>query len=102
MNTDQRYNIEPILPSQWFTSRDWKPEQRLLAALMREAMNTMETYAPHRRHSRYARQFCSDVRLWLEGAEVDGFSFPFVCDQLGLDQEAVRTQFLKVWQGGHP
>jgi hypothetical protein len=81
-----------ILPSQDVRARKpLTPEQRLMIAVLRDAINCLEKY---RFATNYrGRRLFGEVTQWL-GAR-DGawpYSFESICEVLGLDANAVRQR----------
>jgi hypothetical protein len=79
-----------VLPSQHFTpQRKQAPEQRLMIAVLRDAVDCIEKHRRaadrqcHRRFREEAKWFLSEDTAWP-------FSFECICDALGLDPSAVR------------
>jgi hypothetical protein len=82
--------LHVVLPSQHFTlPRKQAPEQRLMIAVLRDAVDCVET---HRRASdrQSQRQFREETKWFLSEDTDWPFSFECICDALGLDSSAVR------------
>jgi len=79
-----------ILPSQHFgPRRKQAPEQRLMIAVVQDAINCIEKYRFATDHR--GRRLFDEVMQWL-GAKETGwpYSFEFICEVLGLNANAVR------------
>lgn len=72
------------------------PEQGLLLAVLERALIDLRAFAGSQRAS--DRDALRALRAWFEsddcGAAMGGFSFVFVCDQLGLSPERIREMAL--------
>ena len=90
-----------ILPPQHFHVRKpLVPEQRLMIAVVQDAINCVEKYrfATDQR----GRRLFDEERQWLGATETDWpYSFEHICQVLGLDANAVRAR-LGVAQEQHP
>jgi len=80
------------LPSQSLGLRRKEvPEQRLMAAVLHNALNCVETY-------RFAttnrgRRLFHETKQWFLAADADWlYSFERICEVLGLDSDAVRQR----------
>lgn len=85
-------DVDPILPEQFADRRRgaFLPEQRLMAAVLEDALNTRRR-GPHAT-GRSPRLLYAEVRRWFASNDVQWpFSFVNVCHGLGLDPSAVRT-----------
>ena len=81
-----------ILPSQHFGVRaPLAPEQRLMIAVVQDAINCIEKYRFATDHR--GRRLFREVTQWL-GAKATGwpYSFESICEVLGLDANAVRRR----------
>ena len=90
-----------ILPSQHFGARTpLAPEQRLMIAVVQDAINCIEKYRFATDHR--GRRLFREVTQWL-GAKATGwpYSFEAICEVLGLDANAVRHR-LGVAQAQQP
>ena len=79
-----------ILPSQHFGARKpLAPEQRLMIAVVQDAINCIEKYRFATGHR--GRRLFDEVTKWLGAKETDWpYSFESICQVLGLDADAVR------------
>ena len=81
-----------ILPSQYFGPRRMQaPEQRLMIAVLRDALDCVEKYrcATSARGQRLFRE----AKRWLFAEEADWpYSFECICGVLDLDSNAVRQR----------
>lgn len=83
--------VDPILPEQFADRRRGSllPEQRLMAAVLEDAINTRRR-GPHA-SGRSPRLLYAEVRRWFASNDVQWpFSFVNVCHGLGLEPSAVR------------
>jgi len=83
--------LEPdsILPAQYFEARKPMPEQRLVVAVLHDAIRCVETYR-FAKDAGGRRQFREDFQwFFAEDAEWP-FSFANICDVLGFDRHEVR------------
>lgn len=84
---------DSVLPSQYFGSRRRKqpPEQRLMIAVLRDAIDCLERYrcATDTR----GRRLFKEATRWFLADETDWpYSFECICEVLGLDANAVRQR----------
>jgi len=79
-----------ILPSQHFGARkSLAPEQRLMIAVVQDAINCIEKYRFATDHR--GRQLFDEVTQWLGATETGWpYSFEAICGVLDLDANAVR------------
>jgi hypothetical protein len=81
-----------ILPSQQIKARGpLVPEQRLMIAVVQDAINCVEKYrfATDQR----GRRLFAEVTQWLTASEPGWpYSFESICEVLGLDADAVRCR----------
>ena len=87
-----KMRIDTVLPSQHFgLRRTHSPEQRLMVAVLRDALDCIEKYrfVTSRRGSRCFREaqqwFLADEPSWP-------YSFESICGILDLDADAVRQR----------
>ncbi len=89
---------EVLLPAQYFTpfsERVLSPEQRLMLAILEDAVYTVLKYAGSR--SRRARRLVRDAERWMARSEPWWlFSFENICAVLGLEAEAVRDRLRRL------
>ena len=87
-----------ILPSQYFeTHRKQAPEQRLMIAVLRDAINCVEKYRFATDHR--GRRLFDEARRWVLAGETDWlYSFARICDIRDLDPDAVRQRLRLVSQ----
>jgi len=89
---DSMYGSIPdvVLPSQFFElagARNWSGEQRLMLAVLADAVNLI---GQHRDSNRRQR---NEARCWVFAKWFDGpMSFERVCDALGLNAEGLRRR----------
>jgi hypothetical protein len=69
-----------------------RSEWMLLWALLSDALHVLATFRPSRpgRSAKEKRQWEADL-AWVRADDDGPFSFPYVCDHLGLDRHAVRS-----------
>ena len=81
---------DPVMPSQMLgPRRSQTPEERLLIAVLMEAVDCVEKYRAATDVD--GRRLFSDVKLWLLAETTDWpYSFQSICDLMGLDAGAVR------------
>jgi len=92
---------ETVLPEQFFRrSGGSSPEQRLMLAVLEEALVDLRRSADRR--TLRMRRLADEVEGWF-AADDDGWpcSFLRICDALGLDAAAVRTRLVR-WRAGVP
>lgn len=82
-----------VLPVQQSGRRAWTPEQRLLCAVVEQALVDLHSPRPVRRswnggHAA-SRRIQNDAARWFSGGDPGPVGFTYVCDVLGLDAEAV-------------
>ncbi len=85
-------DVDPLLPEQLADRRRMPllPEQRLMAAVLEDALNTRRR-GPHAT-GRSPRLLYAEVRRWFASNDVSWpFSFVNVCHALGLEPSAVRA-----------
>jgi hypothetical protein len=80
-----------VLPSQRFSARhQHSPEQRLMIAVLQDAISCVEQYRGVKWSPRVHRDF-DEVRRWLLVEDTSWpFSFACICEALDLDASAVR------------
>ena len=98
MNTHRYPEREPvglfqpdvILPSQHFAPHRMQvPEQRLMIAVLQDAVDCVEKY--RFTHNHRGRRLFDEAMQWLLAEETDWpYSFECICGVLGLDSNAVR------------
>ena len=85
-----------ILPVQQNGRRAWTPEQRLLCAVVEQALVDLHSPKPVRRSrtgsNAASKRIQADAARWFSGGEPGPLGFAFVCDVLGLDLDAVRAR----------
>jgi len=85
-----------ILPVQQNGRRAWTPEQRLLCAVVEQALVDLHSPKPVRRSrngsNAASKRIQADAARWFAGGEPGPLGFAFVCDVLGLDLDAVRAR----------
>jgi len=85
-----------VLPIQHNGRRAWTPEQRLLCAVVEQALVDLHSPRPVRRSrtgsNAAAKRIQADAVRWFAGGEPGPLGFAFVCDALGLDLQAVRER----------
>ena len=91
---------ETILPSQFFdrlhTNAARHPEQRLMLAVLADAVTVFQRYAGG--STPRARRRFAEAAEWFLSSENDGpFSFTNVCEALALDPEYIRRG-LNLWR----
>jgi hypothetical protein len=80
----QRIPESTILPSQMLPATRWElPTQRLAFGIMSTALGDSRI---HRHHH--------GLRLWLKSHSAAPFSFPGICEILGLDAQATRVALM--------
>ncbi|MGE0823630.1 MAG: hypothetical protein AB7G75_18775 [Candidatus Binatia bacterium] len=69
-----------------------RSEWLLMLAVLTDALHVLNTYHPQkrRRTSKERRQWEADC-AWVREKSEAPFSFAYVCDQLGLDRQALRS-----------
>ncbi len=92
--TEDRFGhrLEPhtVLPVQFFSrrERDWGGEQRLMAAILEDAVAIYSKPPPQ---ASKARQILRETERWLRSNDRSWtFSFLRICEMLGLEPTAVR------------
>ena len=98
MNTNRHLASDPIgmwqpdviLPSQYRAPRRMHaPEQRLMIAVLQDAIDCVEKYRFTRDHR--GRRLFDEAMQWLLAEEADWpYSFECICGVLELDADAVR------------
>lgn len=89
-----------ILPAQFFARATWTPEQKLLAAILEDALFVLMKYKGNP-HARARRLFDEEIE-WVESEEVTYlFSFASVCAALKLDEAWMRAG-IRRWVAGLP
>jgi len=70
-----------------------RSEWLLLWALLADALHVLASFHPGRpgRSSKEKRQWEADL-AWVRDDSFSPFSFSYICDHLGLDRDAVRSQ----------
>jgi hypothetical protein len=91
-------DVYQILPSQYFEmsgARSLSGEQRLMAALLADAINVFRKGVLSR--SARPRLLFIDAERWINGQATSrhAFSFETVCDALGLDPALVRRKMVQ-------
>lgn len=93
------YLAESVVPAQFFPDRHWSGEQKLLKAMLVEALDSLRgvglpTEGPKsRRHSQARYQ--ADAEAWILNNEDEEWgSFLYICEHLGLDVGQVRKAVL--------
>jgi hypothetical protein len=81
--------VDVILPSQYFGAvRKLTPEQRLMAAVLDDALECLAKYRLANDHQ--SRRLFEDAKEWLLASETDWpYSFQGICSILDLDAGAV-------------
>ena len=92
-----------VLPSQFFESpgaQNFSSEQRLMLAVLTDAINIMGDLRGSPRH--FSRDSFDEASGWIFGRGLQGpMSFDHVCEALGVNPEALRTKLSElVSQGG--
>ncbi len=65
------------------------PEQKLMAAILDDAVEVYRHPAVYGRHN---RSLLRDTEAWFDSEERSScFSFQYICDVLDLDAEAIRA-----------
>ena len=69
-----------------------RSEWLLMLAVLTDALHVLDAYHPQkkRRTSKERRQWEADC-AWVREKSEAPFSFAYVCDQLGLDRQALRS-----------
>jgi hypothetical protein len=83
-------SFEAVLPSQWLEGREETGCQRLMKAMIVEAVRSMKYAASARRRGRLDRKRLSRARLALKlvtGETPALITFAFACEAVGLDPE---------------
>lgn len=99
------FQLDPdiVLPSQVRPRSNslHRSEWLLLWALLTDALQVLATFHPNRpgRSYKEKKQWEAD-RDWVRDESDAPFSFAYVCDHLGLDQEAVRSHAERLITGG--
>jgi hypothetical protein len=86
---DKYSRLDIMLPSQYFgTVRKLTPEQRLMIAVLDDAIDCLEKYRLS--SDRESRQLFDEAEQWLLASETNWpYSFRFICSFLNLDAGAV-------------
>lgn len=83
--------LDIILPSQHFRSRRSSPEQRLMIAVLRDALDCIEKYRLSA--DSQGRQHFDEAKRWLLATDTEWpYSFRCICGALNLDASAVLQQ----------
>jgi hypothetical protein len=100
MNLNRRLASDPIgmwqpdviLPSQYRAPRRIQaPEQRLMIAVLQDAIDCVEKYRFTRDYRGRGRRLFDEAMRWLLAEETDWpYSFECICGVLDLDANAVR------------
>ncbi len=92
----ERADIDPscmtILPAQWVDQfrRALQPEQRLMLAVLEEAINCLQQY--HQMTSHRARRLFCEAEEWIMHDDFHWpFSFARICLALAIDHEYLRA-----------
>jgi hypothetical protein len=85
-------HLEPnvLLPTQLRRAGIARPEERLLLAVLEEAVGTYQRYLVEADH--HSRAVFAEVEAWF--ASEDGawiYSFVAICDSIGLDPAYIRS-----------
>lgn len=101
MMMDEMVSRQPgsdiILPSQLLPRTITTPEQRLLLAVLEEAVGTFQRYVMAT--DRHTRDMFTDVVAWFASEDTAWpCSFVAICDALGIDAPYVRSG-LERWLG---
>jgi len=98
MKGDEMFEPDLLTPAQFaiLRKRPLAKEQRLLLAMMEDAVHCFQTYLfaqkPHQ------RQLFADAEAWINSTDADWFfSFENICELLGLQAAALRDA-LKKWK----
>jgi len=99
LSSQRALGVYQIMPSQYFDmtggSSGLSGEQRLMAALLADAINVFRKGA----FSRRARQrlLYIDAERWMagQGPTSHAFTFETVCDALGIDAALVRRKMIE-------
>jgi hypothetical protein len=94
---------DPLMPSQFFESvgsRAFSSEQRLMLAVLMDAINILREYRFSPNQSK--RKSFNEVSSWVFAKGIEGpVSFDGVCDALGVNAERLRERLSEsVSQGG--
>lgn len=82
----------PILPSQYFARTGFTPEQRLLAAVLEQAIEDIRIGRQVDPQGRRAR-FVATATSWVQDDDASWLgSFRVICTVLGLNADAVRAR----------
>lgn len=77
-------------------ARRYSPEQKLMEAILEETLREIQAY----RRNRWCinlRPRILEIRSWLHGtSDAYLFSFPSIAHHLGLPENSVRTQLLRL------
>jgi len=86
--------LDILLPSQHFQApRQQMPERRLMAAVLREALDCLDKYRASTDPN--GRRTFAEARQWLLADEPEWpFSFAGICAVLDLDSATVRARLL--------
>lgn len=66
------------------------PEQRLLIAILEDALTCFEKNYPS--DPSHANRLFRDAKAWIMSEQSGVFSFEHICSVLGLDPDAVRSR----------
>ena len=106
---DSSSRLGLVLPSQYFGAPGFCSEQRLMLAVMVDAINILKAWT--RGGSRRRRQAFAEASHWVtKKGTRDPFSFDSVCDVLGIGSEMARKRIRRLAEGrktdliglGHP
>jgi hypothetical protein len=98
-----------VLPSQYFGAPGFCSEQRLMLAVLVDAINILKAWTLS--GSRRQRQAFAEASHWvIKRGTRDSFSFDSVCDVLGIGSEMARKRLRGIADGhktdliglGHP
>lgn len=89
--------LHQILPSQYFDTSRFSAEQRLMLALLADALNVYQRGVLSRATGK--RLLYLDAERWIMGSRdnAHAFSFEAVCDALGIDPSVLRRS-LVTWK----
>jgi hypothetical protein len=106
---DSSSRADIVLPSQYFGAPGFCSEQRLMLAVLVDAINILKAWAPS--GSRRQRVAFAEASHWvIKKGTRDPFSFDSVCDVLGIGSEMARKRLQGLADGhktgligyGHP
>lgn len=92
------FSLDHVLPTQ-FHARDqkWSPQQRLLAAVLSQAIDTARLY--RWQHGRHARRVQEELAAWFASNDTSYlFSFTNCCSYLGFDPDYIRQGLAKMYE----